>query len=91
MTNWTFVTPTVLEGPIGGGSRLWEFFKLDRGVTIVMLANGTYKRIRYPEDDTLDNYPQVYRGGYNYTVDDATREALINGNVGITAANFTEQ
>lgn len=91
MTTWTFNPPTVLEGPIGGGSRLWEFFKLDRGVTIVLLPSGNYKKIRYPEDNTLDNYPQVYRGGYNYTVDDATREALINSNIGITTDNFTEQ
>lgn len=90
MANWIFKTPTVLEGPIGGGSRLWEFFKLDRGVTIVMLTSGTYKKIRYPEDDTLENYPQVYRGGYNYTVDDATKAALIAGGVGVTEENFTE-
>jgi hypothetical protein len=90
MANWTFVTPTTLEGPIGEG-RLFDFYRQDRGITIVMQPSGTYKQIRYPMDEDLNQYPQVYRGGYNHTVDDATREALINGNVGVTTANFTEQ
>lgn len=91
MANWTFQTPTVLEGPIGGNARLWQFYEQDRGVTIVMQTSGTYKQIRYPEDGILGNYPQVYRGGYNYTVSDATKSALISGGVGVTEANFTEQ
>lgn len=89
MTNWTFIPPTVEEGPIGE-HRLFQFYKLDRGVTIVQKTTGGYAQIRYPVDDSLENYPQVYRGGYEYTVDDATREALINGNVGVTTENFTQ-
>ena len=89
MTNWIFTPPTVEEGPIGD-HRLFQFYKLDRGITIVQNANGDYLQIRYPVDDSLDNYPQVYRGGYQYTVDDATREALINGGVGVTTENFIQ-
>lgn len=91
MANWTFQPPTVLEGPIGGNARLWQFYEQDRGVTIVMQTSGTYKQIRYPEDLTLVNYPQVYRGGYKYTVDDTTKSALIAGGVGVTESNFTAQ
>lgn len=89
MTNWIFKTPTVEEGPIGEG-RLFSFFKLDRGITIVQKPTGGYAQIRYPVDGELDSYPVVYRGGYSYTVDDATREALINGGVGVTTENFTQ-
>jgi hypothetical protein len=89
MTDWLFKTPTTLEGPVGT-HRLFEFFRLDKGLTIVMQDSGTYKQIRYPLDEDLTQYPQVYRGGYNYTVDDATKAALIAGNVGITSDNFTE-
>ena len=89
MTQYYFTPPTVEEGPIGE-HRLFQFYKLDRGVTIVQNTNGGYAQIRYPVDDSLENYPQVYRGGYEYTVDDATREALINGNVGVTTENFTQ-
>jgi len=89
MTEWLFKPPTVLEGPIGE-HRLFYFYKMDRGITIVQKLSGGYAQIRYPMDGDLDSYPVVYRGGYEYTVDDATREALINGNVGVTTENFTE-
>ena len=38
MTTYTFTTPYVKEGPIGGG-RLFSFFKFRRGVT-VLKVNG---------------------------------------------------
>jgi hypothetical protein len=88
MTEWNFKTPTVLEGP-AGGARLFYFYKIDRGITIVANPNGGYMQIRYPQDEDLLNYPIVYRGGYNYTVDDATKAALIAGDVGVTEENFT--
>ena len=88
MTEWLFKTPTVEEGP-AGGHRLFYFYKIDRGITIVRNDNGQYAQIRYPQDSDLLNYPVVYRGGYNYTVDDATKALLIAGDVGITETNFT--
>jgi len=91
MANWTFRPPTVLEGPIGGSERLWEFYKQDRGVTVVLQTNGTYRQVRYPTDDQLASYVTFYRGGYEYTVDDATKASLIAGGVGVTESNFTAQ
>lgn len=88
MAEWLFKTPTVEEGP-AGGARLFYFYKLDRGITIVRLDNGSYAQIRYPQDEVLSDYPVVYRGGYNHIVDDATKASLIAGNVGVTEANFT--
>ncbi len=88
MTEWLFKTPTVLEGPAGGG-RLFYFYKIDRGITIVKDSDGDYIQIRYPQDEDLLDYAEVYRGGYNHTVDDATKAALIAGNVGVTEDNFT--
>ncbi len=89
MSEWLFKTPTVEEGP-AGGARLFYFYKIDRGITIVRQVTGNYAQIRYPQDEDLLDYPEVYRGGYNYTVDDATKAALIAGNVGVTEDNFTE-
>jgi len=89
MSNWLFKTPTVEEGP-AGMHRLFEFYKLDRGISIVLDTNGQYQQIRYPLDSDLPEYPVVYRGGYAHTVDDATKAALIAGGVGVTEANFTE-
>ena len=88
MTEWLFTTPTVEEGP-AGDHRLFSFYKITRGITIVQKPTGGYQQIRYPVDGDLDAYPVVYRGGYNYTVDDTTKAALIAGNVGVTEANFT--
>jgi hypothetical protein len=89
MTEWLFKTPTIEEGP-AGGARLFYFYKIDRGITIVRLVGGNYAQIRYPQDEDLLNYPEVYRGGYNYTVDDTTKAALIAGNIGVTEDNFTQ-
>jgi hypothetical protein len=89
MSNWLFKTPTVEEGP-AGTHRLFEFYKLDRGISIVLNTNGEYQQIRYPLDSDLPTYPVVYRGGYTHTVDDTTKAALIAGGVGVTEANFTE-
>jgi hypothetical protein len=88
MAEWLFKTPTTLEGPIGQ-HRLFYFYKMDRGLTIVEKTTGGYQQIRYPVDSDLDSYPAVYRGGYQYTVDDATKAALIAGGVGVTEDNFT--
>jgi hypothetical protein len=78
----------VEEGP-AGQARLFYFYKLDRGITIVLKPTGGYAQIRYPVDGDLSAYPAVYAGGYNHTVDDATKAALIAGGVGVTEDNFT--
>jgi hypothetical protein len=87
MTEYIFKTPTVEEGP-AGGHRLFYFYRLDRGITIVK-SGSTYSQVRYLLDEELANYDVVYRGGYQHTVDEATKAELIAGNVGITEDNFT--
>lgn len=89
MAEWKFVPPTVDEG-LTGVQRLFEFYKLARGITIVMNpTSGRYEQVRYPLDEILPTFPEVYRGGYEYTVDDTTKAALIAGGVGVTEGNFT--
>ena len=88
MTEWLFKTPTVEEGP-AGQSRLFHFYKIDRGITIVRELTGDYAQVRYLQDEDYANYPEIYQGGYNHVVDDATKAALIAGNVGVTESNFT--
>ena len=83
MTEWNFDTPTVLEGPVGD-HRLFQFFRLNRAISIVMTDAGNYE-----QDSELQGYPIAYRGGYHYIVDDATKAALINSDIGITEENFT--
>ena len=87
MADYTFETPSVDEG-LEGVQRLFTFYKIARGITVIK-TNGTYRQVRYPLDSDLQKYQEVYLGGSKYTVDDATRTALINGGVGVTADNFT--
>ena len=89
MVNWKFKTPTVEEGP-AGGHRLFSFYKLKRGITIVKI-DGEYYQTRYPSQDELDTYEEVYMGGHEYIVDDATKAALIAGEVEVTSDNFTAE
>ena len=87
MTEYVFKTPTVREGP-AGGHRLFHFYKLDRGITIVK-TGGTYYQTRWLVDDQLDDYQEIYLGGRDHTVSEATKAALIAGNVGVDVTNFT--
>ena len=87
MADYIFKTPSVREGP-AGRHRLFYFYKLDRGISIAK-SGGTYSQVRYPVDEDIADYDEFYRGGYNHTVDDTSRAALIAGGVGVTSANFT--
>ena len=87
MTEYIFKTPTVREGPAGGG-RLFNFYKLDKGISIVK-SGASYSQARYLLDEDLADYDIVYRGGYKYVVNEATKAALIAGGVGVTESNFT--
>ena len=89
MPSYIFTPPTVAEGP-AGGHRLFSFYKLDKGVTIVRKVDGTYAQVRYLVDEDRKSYPEIYMGGRNHTVDDSTKARLIAANVGVTEANFTQ-
>lgn len=92
MADYYFVTPTVDEAPMA-----WEIplsrYKLTRGISVLEYAPGQYELSRYIsytyENELLAAGLAVFRGGYQHIVDDATRTALIDANIGITAANFT--
>jgi len=71
---YKFVTPSVKEGPIGGG-RLFSFFKLLRGVTVLKI-NGKYVEYRFPSADILSQADLYYLGGSEYVVSDSEAAAL---------------
>jgi hypothetical protein len=66
---YKFTTPYVMEGPIGRG-RLFSFFKLRRGVTVLKI-NGKYVEYRFPSADVLAATDKYYLGGSEYIVDDS--------------------
>ena len=75
------------EGP-AGGARLFYFYKLNKGVTIVK-SGGTYSQVRYLLDEDLTDYDVVYLGGRDHIVSEAVKAELIAGGVGVTESNFT--
>ena len=87
MTEYIFKTPAIKEGP-AGRHRLFYFYGLDRAITIVK-SGGVYSQVRYLVDSTVATYDEVYLGGRNHTVSEATKAALIAGGVGVTESNFT--
>ena len=87
MPNYVFKTPVVEEGP-EGNHRLFYFYKLDRGISIAK-TGSSYSQIRYPLDESMDDYDAFYIGGHNHIVTEAEKTALIAGGVGVTEANFT--
>jgi hypothetical protein len=87
MTDYIFRTPTVREGP-AGRARLFYFYKLDKGITIVK-SGATYSKVRYLLDEDLSDYDVVYLGGREHVVSEAVKADLIAGGVGVTESNFT--
>lgn len=71
---YIFSPPTVKEGPIGG-HRLFYFYTMKRGITLLKRGYGLYDQVRYPYQDTIAG-PTVYRGGYEYTVSDNEAASL---------------
>jgi hypothetical protein len=90
MTTYKFTTPVVEEGP-SGGHRLFYFFKLNRGLTVVK-NNGVYTTGRWFTQDDLDSFEEYYIGGHEYTgISEATKAALIAGGIDVTEANFVAE
>lgn len=88
MSTWTFRTPVQNEGPASWEDPLFLRVKLARGIT-VLNTGGVYTAVRFPTQDELAAATVAYQGGHEYTVDDATKAALIAGGVGVTESNFT--
>lgn len=74
---YEFRPPVVQEGPVGN-DRLSQFYKLDKGITVVKTASG-YEEYRYPTVDFVrDNadFSNVYLGGHVYVVSNSEAAAL---------------
>lgn len=89
MTTYIFTTPYVEEGPTGQ-HRLFYFFKLRQGLTVI--RNGsTFATGRWFSEDVLNEVDEYWLGGHQSSVSEATKAALIAGGIGVTEANFTAE
>ena len=102
MADWIFTTNSVEEAPFAWNS-LHERFRIPRAISIREIAPGQWEEVRYDAytnelgainlPPNTDPYPdpseglRYYRGGYEWTVDDATRASLIASGL-VTASNF---
>lgn len=77
---YKFVTPTEEEGPIGA-HRLWWFYRLDRGISIVKTSEGYYET-RSVSQEEMDTAEVVYLGGHEYEVSDAEAAELTTAGYG---------
>lgn len=69
-----FQTPSVTEGP-SGQERLFQFYKLTRGVTVYRVGSN-FSTVRYPSQDFLETVDEYWLGGHTYTVDNTTAASL---------------
>ena len=77
---YRFTTPTISEGPAGEG-RLFERFRLVRGITVLKI-DGQYYELRYPSSEEVEAAEEAYMGGYSY-------EVTIGEKASLEAAGYT--
>ena len=91
MTTYTFITPTLEQGLIGGHRLFTHFRQRTKGYTVIN-NSGTYSLVQYPQQDELEAYTAYYMGGCIHTgVTDAVRTAMIAASIGIDSTNFTAE
>ena len=71
---YRFTTPTISEGPAGEG-RLFGFFRLTRGVSVLKI-DGQYYQTRFPSSEEVKAAQVAYIGGYSYEVSAGEKAAL---------------
>lgn len=71
---YRFTTPTISEGPAGEG-RLFERFRLVRGITVLKI-DGEYYEVRHPSSEEVQEAEVAYIGGYSYEVSPGEKAAL---------------
>lgn len=90
MTTYLFTTPVVEEGP-SGEHRLFYFFRLNRGITVVR-DGSVYSTGRYFSHDQLEALDEYWLGGHEHPgVTEETKAAMIAANIGVTEANFVAE
>ena len=90
MTTYLFTTPVVEEGP-SGEHRLFYFFRLNRGITVVK-DGSVYRTGRYFSHDQLEAFDEYWLGGHEHPgVTEETKAAMIAANIGVTEANFVAE
>ena len=78
---YKFNTPFEKQGPLGS-HRLWQFYGLERGISVVKTGDGYYETQSVSQEE-MDAAEMVYLGGSEYVVSDQEAAEL-------TAAGYSE-
>lgn len=79
MSEYRFTPPVVAEAPVGPG-RLFSYYKMNRGVT-VLVTDGVVSEVRFPSQEEIDAADYAYIGGHEYVI--SADEAAV-----LTAAGY---
>ena len=86
MAQYLFTTPSVAETP-AGWHRLFARYSIHRGVTVMMI-DGTYSSYRFPSQTETLQAKEVYMGGHQYVIDEATKTRLTDASIGGTYGDY---
>lgn len=86
---WALTLPTVDEAPAMWGQRLMERVRIARGISLLEGPPGTWRAVRFPTQDEIRAAETFFQGGYQYEVDDDTKDALLASDVGLSEDDFT--
>jgi len=89
MARYLFTTPAVAETP-AGWHRLLARYAINRGVT-VMLVDGMYSSYRFPSQTETLQASEVYMGGHEYVIDEATKNRLTNASIGGNYGDYIKE
>lgn len=73
---WRLSPPTIDEAPIGGG-RLFAFFKMPRGISL-LVTGETVTEKRFPSQDDLEACDTYYLGGHVAELTEDEAQVLID-------------
>lgn len=92
MPDYYFNPNVVEEAPLAWVVPL-DRYRMNRGISIGEIAPNVFEAARfwsYTDENAIRNAGlRFYKGGYIWPVSAQDRTDLINGNVDVTAANFT--
>jgi hypothetical protein len=77
MTLYKFTPPTLeYSPPDPQGERLWLYFRMTVGITILKAQDGSYSEHSYVSQDAMREAAACYLGGHEYHVDEPEAIAL---------------
>lgn len=76
----TLTTPVRAQGPAALG-RLFERYKLDRGVSL-LVTGATVTEVQFPSQAQIAAATFFYQGGFEYTISSAEATTLTNAGYG---------